>query len=259
MGKRKTYFAEIAVGDLAVDETLAVQRPLQRAWVNRLARMWNPGVLTTAIVSLRTDGKYYLLDGRHSCEAAKLVHGPGFLRLCQVHEGLTLKEESNIFLAANRDRKPVTRIDTYRVEITSGDPIVRRIEDEVTALGLEVAKSPSPNRVAAIDKLKHIAAMGPGMVTRTLRITENAWGRQKDTWDGMTIYALALVLKRNPSADDARLVTILRRRPVQLWKQSALGQSRGGGGSQSRSKPLAVAITDEYNARLSTTRKIDFP
>ncbi|MFI1989075.1 DUF6551 family protein [Actinoplanes sp. NPDC020271] len=253
-------FRQIPVGLLKVDPALDSQRQFQQGWARKLARIWNPDLLLPAIVSLRADGCYYLIDGQHSCHVARLRHGDSFLRDCVVYEGLTLQQEAQLFLAANRDRKSVRPYDTYRVELTAGDPTAVQVAEEVTACGLEIAGSPSTNRVAAVQKLKTIADKRRGLVTLTLQVAERAWGRTSLTWDNMMLQALAVVLDLNWNAvDETRLIRTLEARTVSSWKAGAIGVSVGGGGSTSRSTPLARDILDAYSRRLSPARMLTKP
>ncbi|MEU4425777.1 DUF6551 family protein [Actinoplanes sp. NPDC024001] len=246
----------IAADQLHVDPSLDSQRQFQPGWAAKLEKIWNPSLLTPAIVSLRADGRYYLIDGQHSTHVALLLEGPGFLRLCWVYEGLTRKEESDLFLAANRDRRRVRPYDTYRVEITAGEPVALQVQREVRACGLDVAGSPSANLVAAVEKLKILARKRDGLVTRTLTVTERAWGRQAATWDSMMMLAVGVVLHQNWTADDNRLGRVLAKAPVHVWKSTAIPATAGGGGSSSRSTPLARAIAGAYNVRLSPARML---
>ncbi|WP_436535505.1 DUF6551 family protein [Actinoplanes sp. HUAS TT8] len=253
------YYKAIPVSELKVDPSLDSQRLFQKSWAAKLNRIWDPELLLVAIVSRRPDG-YYLIDGQHSTRVAREREGAGFLRDCMVYEGLTRRQESRLFLAANRDRKAVRPYDTFRVELAAGEPLALQLQAEVHACGLEIAGSPSTNRVAAVQKLKDIAKLRPVLVTRTLQTAEQAWGRHTTSWDNMMIQAIAVDLHLNwerISLD--RLVRTLASQPVSLWKANAIQASTGGGGSKSRSTPLARNIGVAYNRRLGPDRTLVLP
>ncbi|MFE2128630.1 DUF6551 family protein [Streptomyces amritsarensis] len=293
---RKSY-AALPVGELHVDQGLdaarlfrntntgedagpAAQRKKDAVWTARLTKMWDRFALLPAIVSLRDDGRYYLLDGQHSTEVAVNKEGPDFRRDCMVYEGLTPEQEAKLFLAANRDRKAVKPFDIFRVSITAGDPRNTRILKEVESCGLGLSGSTSANRIGAVQALIAIAAMDERhaerdketgtlvhplslpegrspLIPQVLRVVEDAWGRNPSTWEGMMLRALGMVLDRNPHAKLDRLSNKLsghgerRRLTVADWKESSISNTVGGGGSSSRSTPLAKTIVAAYNDGLS--------
>lgn len=253
---RKHYQA-VRVGDLTVDPTmdtnrLYMQRDENATWTDKIAEDWDVEMLLPALVSKRPDGKLVIIDGQHSNQACIQREGVDFLRDTMVYEELSIQQEAKLFLAANKHRKPVKPFDNFRVSLTAGDPIAIRVDEEVRALGkdLQVASSPSANRVGAVQALLAMARK-PGMVTRVLKIVSDAWGRDTSTWDNLTLRAVAMVLDTPGNwelADDARLVKVLRKggSPA-IWKQNSVRQTPSGGGSSSRSMPMAQTIVGDYN------------
>ncbi|MFF8457660.1 hypothetical protein ACF06T_24335 [Streptomyces albidoflavus] len=90
-----------------------------------------------------------------------------------------------------------------------------------------------------------------------LQVVEDAWGRNPATWEGIMLRAVAMVLDRNPGARLDRLSRKLaghgKRKPLTVaqWKESSIANTVGGGGSSSRSTPLAKHIVNEYNDGLT--------
>ncbi|MEU4316610.1 DUF6551 family protein [Nocardia sp. NPDC024068] len=251
------HFEQVRVADLTVDPSmdtgrLYMQRDEITAWTEKIAEDWDPEMLLPALVSKRRDGTLVIIDGQHSNQACINTEGPDFLRDTMVYEGLSVQQEAKLFLAANKHRKPVKPFDNFRVSLTAGDPIAIRVNEEVQSLGgdLQVAATPSTNRVGAVQAL---LAMGknPGMVSRVLKVVSEAWGRDASTWDNIVLRAVAMVLDWPGNwelAEDARLVKVLKRggSPT-IWKQNAVRQRESGGGSTSRSTPMAKQIVQDYN------------
>lgn len=256
---RPVYYQKIRVGLLEVDPSLDAQRMFQRSWANKLGKKWNPRLLLPAIVSKRADGRYYLLDGQHSTKVATEKHGPDFERHCLVYEELTPAEEAALFLAANRDRKAVKPVDNYRVALTAGEPLVTRVNAEVESCGLTVTGSSSPNQVGAVQAVLTIGEKRVGLLPMVLYTLAEAWGRDSTSWDNMMIRAVGMVIHTNwkkkeegkeeedPKVDLDRLAVVLRKRTVRQWKTDAIRSTHSGGGSQSRSQPLAENIVTAYN------------
>ncbi|MFJ8573583.1 DUF6551 family protein [[Kitasatospora] papulosa] len=255
--KIKKSYQALPVGQLHVDPNLDAQRIFMATWANKLARIWDPEVLLVATVSKREDGKYYLIDGQHSTAVAVEKEGPEFLRDCMVYENLDAEMEAKLFLSANRDRKPVKPYDNFRVAITASDPLATRVQDEVKSCGLEVAAGTSPNRVGAVQALMAIGAKREGLVPKVLQTAEQAWGRDATSWDNIMLRALGVVIHQNwDRIDYGRLVKTLMKAPVGIWKSKALHALPSGGGSSSRSTPLAGHIVTAYNGRLGPDKML---
>jgi hypothetical protein len=260
------HYELVRVGSLTVDPAmdtnrLYMQRDENTAWTGKITEAWDVEMLLPALVSKRVTGEMVIIDGQHSNQACIIKEGPDFLRDTMVYEGLSIQQEAKLFLAANKHRKPVKPFDNFRVSLTAGDPIAIRVNDEVAALGqdLQVAASPSANRVGAVQAL---LAMGktPGMVTRVLTLVSAAWGRDTSTWDNLILRAVAMVLDVPGNwelADDDRLIKVLKKGGAPaIWKQNSVRLTKSGGGSSSRSMPMAQAIVSDYNMGLDREKTL---
>lgn len=253
----KKYYAQIPVGDLHVDPNLDAQRIFQPTWAAKLSKIWDPELLMVATVSKRADGRNYLIDGQHSTKVAQEQEGNDFLRDCMVYENLSLESEAKLFLAANRDRKPVKPFDNFKVALTAKDPLAIQVQREVQSRNLEVSNGTSTNRVGAVQALMSIGRRRVGLVERTLKVAEESWGRDATTWDNMMLRAIAMVIGENwDRLDDRRLSKTLEKHSVGRWKGASIGGTTGGGGSASRSTPLAGNIVTAYNGRLGVDKMI---
>ncbi|MEU5599255.1 DUF6551 family protein [Streptomyces sp. NPDC020298] len=245
---KKSYEA-IPVSQLRVDPNLDAQRMFQPKWANRLAKIWDPEVVGPALVSRRPDGDY-LLDGQHSTKVARDIEGPDFLRDCMVFEGLTKKQEAKLFLAANRDRRAVKPYENFAVAVTAQEVEAVTINADVESCGLHVSSGTSKNGISAIQALKVVHGMrdpADGLLRKTLTTVLGAWGSDPTSWDGMMLRAVAIVIHRNwDTIDLPSLSLTLKQEPVGVWKDSAIKDTVSGGGSQSRSIPLANNIAYEY-------------
>jgi len=262
----RKHYDQIPVGDLTIDPNmdttrLYMQREEVVAWTEKITKEWDVEMLLPALVSVRADGTKVIIDGQHSNQAAIRTEGPDYRRDAMVYEGLTLQQEAKLFLAANKHRKPVRPFDNYRVSLTAGDPLALRVDEEVRSVGndLQVAASPSANRVGAVQALLAMAST-PGMVKRVLTIAGTAWGRDASTWDNIILRGIALVFSVPGNwelVDDARLIRVLKRGGTPaIWKQNAVRQLASGGGSASRATPLAQQIVGDYNTGLDRDKML---
>ncbi|WP_033322331.1 DUF6551 family protein [Streptomyces yerevanensis] len=245
----KKYYEAIAVSQLRVDRNLDAQRMFQAKWAGRLAKIWDREVLMPAIVSRRPEGDF-LLDGQHSTKVALDIEGPDFERDCMVYEGLTMQQEAKLFLAANRDRRAVKPYENFAVAVTAKEVEAVTINKDVESCGLHVSSGTSKNGVSAIQALKVVHGMRAptdGLLRKTLTTVLDAWGSDPTSWDGMMLRAVALVINKNwETIDLGALALTLKQEPVGKWKDAAIRDTVSGGGSQSRSIPLANNIAYEY-------------
>ncbi|MFG2801146.1 DUF6551 family protein [Streptomyces pseudovenezuelae] len=245
----KKHYEAIPVSQLRVDRAYDAQRMFQSKWAVQLAKIWDPEVLMPAIVSRRPDGDY-LLDGQHSTKVALDIEGPAFLRDCMVYEGLAKQQEAKLFLAANRDRRPVKPYENFTVAVTAKEAEAVTIDEDVKSCGLHVSTGTSKNGISAIQALKVVHRMRTpqdGLLRRTLTTVLNAWGSDPTSWDGMMLRAVAIVIHRNWETIDLDSLSLtLKQEPVGRWKDTAIRDTVSGGGSQSRSIPLANNIAYEY-------------
>ncbi|MFD7667801.1 DUF6551 family protein [Streptomyces sp. NPDC059788] len=252
MPKPRKYYEAIPVGRMKVDPKMNAQRQFQPKWANKLFKIWDREVLLPALVSRRADGDY-VLDGQHSNDVARRKEGPEFPRDCMVYEGLTMQQEAKLFLAANRDRRAVKPYENFKVAVTAGEIEAVKIDADVLSCGLHVSSGTSKDGIAAIQALKVINGMREpqdGLLPRTLTTVLNSWGREPTTWDGMMLRAVALVIHKNWDTIDLDSLSLtLKQASVREWKDAAMNDTISGGGSQSRSIPLANNIAYEYTVQ----------
>lgn len=60
---------EVPLADLNVDSNYA--RELDEAWVETIVSGWDPDLFRNPLVSRRSDGSLWVVDGQHRVEAAK--------------------------------------------------------------------------------------------------------------------------------------------------------------------------------------------
>jgi len=96
-------------------------RPIVELAIKRMVNNWDSQLAGVLIVSLRSDGKYYILDGNHRKTAASKL---GISHLaCLVLTGLTLKREAEIFNRINDRRVKLNIGDLFKSEVAYGDPV----------------------------------------------------------------------------------------------------------------------------------------
>lgn len=120
----------VPIEKLIVDDTY--QRPLTEKKPFEKA-LYDPNKAGVIYVSARDDGTFAVIDGQTRTYAAKYCKQPHML--CQVHRGLTLAEESELFVAYNANRVKVPLRIIHKANVARGEGIAVRAETHAQAYG----------------------------------------------------------------------------------------------------------------------------
>lgn len=157
----------IAVEQLRVDA--AYQRALDSKGSTRLvasiAASWDWRLCVPLLVAQRADG-LYILDGQHRWAAARMRGDIPHLP-CAVGQFDGVAAEAALFVAANKRRVPVSRVDLFRAAIVAGDREAVEIGQLLTDAGLKLARHVNPREFAA----------GEIACTHILRMSLRTYGR----------------------------------------------------------------------------------
>ena len=145
-------FCDLPVELLAIDREM-YQRPMQRH-VRQIARDWNDAKCDALMVNYRSDGFFYVIDGQHRLEAAKMRGIESLVCVCFV--GLTVKEEADIFTEQNEGTKKLSPYDTYKANICRGNKTDLAIHEVCQKYGIRVVKSTSCKVLRSVTMARSI-------------------------------------------------------------------------------------------------------
>lgn len=117
-------FAVVALDELHIDKSY--QRSLQNH-VKIIARDWNPTKCDPLKINFRADGLFYVWDGQHRLEAARL-RGIKYL-LCDIVVGLTQSQEAELFGCQGVGIKKPDPYDIFKANVCAGEEIDTAIKD----------------------------------------------------------------------------------------------------------------------------------
>jgi hypothetical protein len=235
----------LPVSALHIDER--VQRAIIAPRVRHLVSNFVPEKVNTPplVVSLRADGRYYVLDGSHRVTAARKA-GYGELRVkCEIHHNLTLPQEGALFLSAN-DSRPVSPVDKYRIGLVAGDPATQEIEGIIAGFGLRVASNSSDGVVRCVDALYRLHAKN--LLEETLEVTTAAFGTRSEALEQLVLRGISEVVGRyNGQLDRPALVKKLSKRSGAAAGLIADARALSAIRPISKSRALAEIVVDTYN------------
>lgn len=171
--------------ELAVDASY--QRSIEggdsQSLIRRIAQHWNWDLCQPLLVSRRRGDapgggdRYFVIDGQHRLEAARLRGDIGQLP-CVVGEYGGAAEEASVFVHLNQERKPLKRLDLFKSAVASGNKEACAILAAIGDAGLSLA--PHTN----------YASWKPGMVANISGI-EASWRRNGERVTALALRALA--------------------------------------------------------------------
>lgn len=153
---------ELPIWDLRIDPEY--QRPISEARVGRIAANWNWVSAGALIISMRENGHYFIIDGQHRWEAAKMRKDITKLP-CIVFPLTVIRDEAAGFLTANYERRPPSTLEKFPAMLAVGDRVALKAQELISQAGLHVAVT---NRSAAG------AFLAVGELLRALRGAEKA-------------------------------------------------------------------------------------
>lgn len=232
--------------ELTVDQTY--QRSVENATSQRLiasiAAHFDWRMFAPLVVSRRLDGSKVIIDGQHRWSAAMRRGDLQQLPCCLFsYEGP--EDEARMFIAANRARKPMNRLDDFHAALAAADEDAVEIQRLVADAGLTMARNTSStawkNGEVAFTSSISVALRrhGPAVVSAALTSMSEAYEGSPLT-DGASIFGALIKLFSNPPEffDPDELVPTLRH-----FDMVSLGIIvRGLSGGDSRATAVHEAI-----------------
>jgi hypothetical protein len=223
---RVEYGIPVLLEDLMIDDK--AQRTLNVPRAKGIAENMVPEALGTIIVSQRANGDRYIVDGMHRWHACKLN---GIEELAaEIHHGLNQQEEAVLFLIKNRESNKPRALDEYTIGLTAGLPLFVDTEKALKNRGLSMG-STGPNTVGAVAGILRITDLyGHEILERTLKVAEDAWGRTRETWDGMLLGGIGMFLGRHgDDIDEKELAKKIGKTPAFRWRADVTSLASAGG------------------------------
>lgn len=188
------------------------QRALRQPHAESLARTYSLELFGLGHVAKRSDGNYYVVDGQHRCEAARIAGAGHIPAPFMVHEVSSIEEEAKLFKDLNRLRKSVDKISLFHVRVTGKDQIALAIENILDRYSLAVPRSPTSANgyVSAVDALESVYKTGT--LNDTISVLSQAWGGLHEAYHETMLRAVsAFLLKHGKRINQDRLALKLRR------------------------------------------------
>jgi hypothetical protein len=245
-----------AIEDIPIQQTRvspSAQRQ-QKAWhVQNIAKSFDPDRLGVITTSLR-DGVYYVVDGAHRIAAAKLAGLEEHKITAHVYEGLSEKDEAELFLVLN-DVRPVSKLDKFKVSVTAGEPSAVAIKSIAGSLGYRVAFG-GAGCITAVSPLERTYVNGGANALYTLifviRETYGDTGMKAPVLDGIGRVAA----NYSELIDAGRMIERLSKLPGGLNGLLGKANAKKEDTGASLGNCVAWAVVETYNSGRSKVAKL---
>ncbi|GAS98850.1 uncharacterized protein RMCC_5815 [Mycolicibacterium canariasense] len=216
------YVTVLDPSEIFADPTY--QRLLDTTHARKMSAGWDRRLAGIIEVSDRGEGaspRYAVIDGQHRWAAARNLTEPPKL-VANVHEGLTVEQEAQLFDKLNRQRKKINGFDHYRARLAAGEWIIVRVQAVLDKHHLKMDPAPNEGNVGCVGTLEKVAEIDDALLDEVLGLIIGIWGRRREGFDAPIIHGLALILhKLRDDVDLERLVdALLDVMPRQLSTQA---------------------------------------
>jgi hypothetical protein len=250
----------LPVSSLNVDPTY--QRPISTRHLNKIIAEFDGDLIGVILVSERTSGERYILDGQHRVEAVRLLGFPEGLVPCMVYTHLEAGTEAKMFAEANKRRLSLHPFYTFRARLLGGDESAIALRDLVDSYGFhleygrnlpgESGMGRLEGKIQALGELEKLQTdYATPMVGPVLDLVASVWGSEVIGLSGTLLRGLATFLFYfGELAEMDRVKDILRDMTIKRLE------------NEGRDQPgrLEVGITrvivSKYNYQLGAKRRL---
>lgn len=247
----------VSVGDLRVDgdyQRSIESEPSQRL-VASIAAHWDWRLCMPLAVSRRDDGRY-VIDGQHRLAAAKMrkdiVHLP-----CSIGTYDGVADEAAMFVAANRARRAINRLDDFHAALVAGDEDALETNRVIETAGLRVARHTGsqawrPGEVAFTSSVAAVMGRhGEDLVIDALSAIAEAFRGQVLSNGASVFLGLTRILGTPPEGlDRERLLRSLAAFDMKGWGSFVQGVK----GGDVRAQAMRLAILEAYDDPITMQR-----
>ena len=240
----------IQLDRLLVDDSYqrSIDTGPSRALIARIGREWDWRLCVPLMVSRRPDG-LYVIDGQHRWSGARLRSDISQLPCCiSVYDGPA--DEAAMFVAANRERRAMNRLDDFHAAQAGGDADAQAVAALITGVGFTVSRRTgsaawAPGEVAftsAIAKARR--RFGEEIAGEALQLLAEAFsGERLVVGSSIFTATVGLLSDRPPEFTRERALTALRTFNMEGWG-TFISESRGG---SDRAKALKEMLRAAYD------------
>lgn len=241
-----------APSELKIDDSYqrSIDTGPSRALIAKIAHGWDWRMCLPLVVSKRADDSLYVIDGQHRLAAAQLRGDIAWLPCC-VGEYNGIADEAAMFVAMNRARRAINRLDDFHAATAGGDGEALKIVELVTDAGFTVSRKTGsatwvPGEVAFTSAIATVLRKhGERVVREALKAMADAFPGQRLVAGSSVFTALCRVLISPPEDFERdRLFRALGKFDMQGWADFLKGAKGGDDRAQKLRDVLLMAYAE---------------
>jgi hypothetical protein len=248
---------QVDIGDFETD--LEIQRPLDRAKVDRIKKQFDPNGIGVVEAWEREPNHLVLVDGQHRIQAARDKGYPENVD-CKIHIGITKQDAAELFLLLNNTSR-LKPVDQFLTGLTAGRHAEIEIAKIVMESGYQISRQSTMSGINGVESLRKIYFGGkrtgdtehPDALRRTLQLANDAW-KQQEPVSGHVFLGIGYFMLR--FGEDAELQSLAKKLgqaggPNYLLGKGREAQSFNGGTVASN---IGRVVHRIYNSHKSTKK-----
>ncbi|RAI79702.1 hypothetical protein BFS35_011185 [Macrococcoides goetzii] len=246
--------SKLNVNTIKTDTTY--QSPVNSTEVRKIVKNFNPKALTSIIVSQRTDGEYYVIDGQHRMSALKQMDIPMVEAL--IYTGLTRYDEAEMYAKIN-EIKAKTPNALGKAKYQSGDLAATQIHNAVENAGLFIdydSTNRELNHVRAYRALERVnKKYGAEHLEETLVILKSVFDNYVHSFEAKNIDGMAKFLfVYRDDFDYKRLVKVVNRLGLAEFNRL---YTQNKPNCDTTANAFAITLLNVYNKKLKEEQKLN--
>lgn len=232
---------------------LDYQRQLQNHRIEVISKSWDDEICDPPVLSLRSDGAAYVVDGQHRVESAKRAGKKSLV--CRILRELSRAREAELFAALNTYRKPAIIAERFKALVMAKDPAALSLVKVCHDLELKLAGydpvstgGSTENVIGCLGLLfLDIRQKGAAHVSRVLTTLKLSFEGESGSLTNHPYRAVSIMMVfHGDSINDNVLVAALEKLNIRRVIRKATGQADARGASPSIY--LRKAFIKAYNA-----------
>ena len=241
--------------ELRIDDSYqrSIDTGPSRALIERIARGWDWRMCLPLVVSKRDDG-FYVIDGQRRHAAARMRGDIPFLPCC-VAIYADVAEEAAMFVAMNRARRAINRLDDFHAAQAGGDADALAVAKLIEGAGFIVSRRTGsaawlPGEVAFTSAIrKERRRHGDDFVRSALSLLAAAFPGERLVAGSSVFTAVCAVMAAPPTGFTRdRLLLALKTYDMKGWA-TFLDQSRGGTDRAKHLKEMLLAAYEDADRK----------
>lgn len=250
----------LPLGCLIADHSY--QRDPIDAFINASVAKFDPTLVGTIDVSMRSEDEFAILDGLQRSEIVARVGKKAVW--CSVYRGMSINHEAEFFVAKNRDRRNMHPFYAIRARAVAGDGDAKAVFEIADATGFKLASSNTKRSgevIVAIGALEEIharrsLARPDGSLRPSLAMVQEAFGGRDGATEGSILRGFGRFYQAfyDDEISHRHLVELLQ--DIGPKKLAGFAVDRAATSSQPKAFWIAQEIINTHNKGLRRDQKL---